>query len=95
MQIEALSRGNLLRRLEKQTFEDQKCCVGLTKDGGCVIPHDPDGWTETEQCDLLVVALEAHADFADTVLPVCAKHRPLIQELYADFKVWEAARQLL
>jgi len=76
-------------------FEDQKCCVGLQKDGGCVIPHDPDGWTESVQCEHPVVALEAYAYRDDTILPVCAKHCPLIQMLYVAFKAWEAGGQPL
>jgi len=74
-------------------FENEKCCVGLKKDGGWVIPHDPDGWTESVQCNENVVALEAYADFADAVLPVCEKHRSLIQLIYADFKESESRRQ--
>ena len=71
-------------------FEDQKCCVGLKKDGGWAIPHDPEGWMESTQCDEPVVWLEAYTDFADTTLPVCQTHRPLIQMPYADFKAFEA-----
>ena len=66
-------------------FDNEKCCVGLKEDGGCVIPRDPDGWTESVQCNQPVVALEKYADFEDTVLPVCTKQRPLVQRLYADF----------
>jgi hypothetical protein len=71
-------------------FENEKCCIGLKRDGGYVIPHDPDGWTDSVQCDEPVVALERYADFKDTILPVCAEHRPLIQMIYEDFKAWEA-----
>ena len=74
-------------------FEDQKCCVGLKKDSGWVIPHDPDGWTDSVQCDQPVAWLEPYADFEDTALPVCEMHRRLIQLLYADFKESEARRQ--
>ena len=74
-------------------FEDQRCCVGLKKDGGWVITHDPDGWTDSVQCDEPVVTMEKYADFEDTALPVCEKHRPLIQLIYADFKASEARRQ--
>jgi hypothetical protein len=76
-------------------FENEKCCVGLKKDGGSVIPHDPDGWTESVQCEEPVVAMEKYADLGDTVLPVCAKHRPLVQMIYADYKAWQAAGQPL
>lgn len=74
-------------------FENEKCCVGLRKDGGWVIPHDPDGWTDSTQCEEPVVWLEPYADYADTILPVCGKHRPLIQLIYADFMESEARRQ--
>ena len=56
MQIENLKMAILLRRLEKQMFEDRKCCVGLNKDGGYLIPHDPNRWTESVQCNQPVVA---------------------------------------
>ena len=90
MQIES-GWITLVWQLEKQMFRNEKCTVGLKEDGGWVIPHDPDGWTESVQCNQPVVALEKYADFDDTVLPVCGNHRALIQELYADYKAWEAA----
>jgi len=72
--------------------EDQKCCVGLKQDGGWVIPHDPDGWTDSVQCEEPVAWLEPYADYVDTILPVCETHRPLIQLIYTDFKASEARR---
>lgn len=74
-------------------FENEKCCVGLKRDGGWVIPHDPDGWTDSVQCDKPVVWMEQYADFEDATLPVCVKHRALVQLLYEDFMASEARRQ--
>ncbi len=74
-------------------FENGKCCVATRKDGGRVVPHDPDGWTESVQCDQPIVALEAYANFDDTTLPVCAGHRHLIQMVRADFEAFEARRK--
>jgi hypothetical protein len=71
-------------------IENKKCIVGLKKDGGYIIPHEADV-THSVQCDQPVVAMEKYADFDNTVLPVCEKHRHLIQMLYEDFKAWEAA----
>jgi hypothetical protein len=76
MQSEGLSMGNLLRRLVKQMLQNDKCCVGLLKDGRYVIPHEPDGWTDSVRCDRPVVALEKYADFDDTLLPVYANIVP-------------------
>jgi len=76
-------------------LESKKCIIGLKKDGGFVIPHDPDGRTQSVQCDQPAVAMEKYADFDNTVLPVCEKHRHLIRMLYEDYKAWEAAGEPL
>jgi len=76
-------------------FENTKCCVGLKADGGCVIPHDPDGETQSVQCEMSVVTMEKYGNFDYQVLPVCATHRHLIQRIYADYKAWEAAGEPL
>lgn len=74
--------------------ESKKCVVGLKKDGGYVIPHVPDV-TQSVQCDQPAVAMEKYGDFDSRVLPVCEKHRHLIQMLYEDYKAWEAAAEPL
>ena len=69
----------------------QKCCAGLKSDGGCIVPHHP-YLTETVQCDLPVVAMEHYRDEDGCALPVCEKHRHLVQAVYADIKASEAQR---
>lgn len=72
-------------------LDNEKCCVGLKSDGGCVIPHDPD-WTETVQCELPVVAMEKYQDEDGHALPVCLKHLHLVRGIYRDIKAAEARR---
>ena len=43
-------------------IENTKCIVGLKKDGGYIIPHEPDV-TPSVQCDQPAVAMEKYADF--------------------------------
>jgi len=40
--------------------ENEKCIVGLKKDGGWVIPYDADGETESARCDQPAVAEEQY-----------------------------------
>jgi len=72
-----------MQREECKMIENEKCAVGLKKDGGYVIPHVPDV-TQSVQCDRPVVAMEKYGNFDYQVLPVCEKHRHLIQMLYED-----------
>ncbi len=63
-------------------LENEKCIVGLKKDGGWVIPYDADGETESARCDQPAVAEEQYGPWDYQVLPVCEKHRNLVRMLY-------------
>lgn len=71
----------LKRKEDNKMFENEKCCVGLEQ-GGCFIPYDPDpfpDWPIGVQCQRPVVAMEQYGPFDHQTLPVCEKHRPLLQ----------------
>lgn len=65
-------------------FENEKCSVGLKADGGFVIPHDPDGETQSVPCHLPVVAMEKYGPFDFQALSVCETHRHLVHKIFED-----------
>jgi hypothetical protein len=69
---------------EAKMFEGKKCCVGSKAGGGIIVPHDPDGETQSVRCEMPVVAMEKYGPFDYQVFRVCDKRQHMVHKVFDD-----------